>query len=145
VQRGVEKGTLMLPASAKTVAADCGMRGESIRPAIDLPTVLERVEDDRELLRELVQLFLDDVPLRMRAIHDAVDSRDAEGLQRSAHALKGSAGNLAALAVFEAARELERTAPTGDWTHAQEACAALESELRRLTPVLVKLMAAEPA
>ena len=116
-----------------------------MEPVIDLPVVLERVEDDRELLRELVGLFLDDAPPRLTAIHDAVDSRDADGLRRSAHALKGSAGNLAALAVFEAARELELTAPTGDWTHAQEACAVLESELRRLTPVLAELMAAEPA
>ena len=116
-----------------------------MEPVIDLPIVLERVEDDRELLRELVGLFLDDAPLRVRAIHDAVDSRDADGLRRSAHALKGSAGNLAALAVFEAAKDLERTAPTGDWTHAEEACAVLESELQRLTPVLAELMAAEPA
>jgi len=113
-----------------------------VQPVIDLAAVLKRVEDDRELLRELVKLFLRDTPPLVREIHDAVDSRDAEGLRCSAHALKGSAGNLAALAVFEAAKELEHTAPTGDWAHAEEACAALESELKRLAPVLAELMVA---
>jgi HPt (histidine-containing phosphotransfer) domain-containing protein len=116
-----------------------------MKSVIDLPAVLKHVEDDRELLRDLVRLFLDDTPPRVRAIRDAVDSRDAERLRRSAHALKGSAGNLAALAVFEAAQELERTTLTGDWAHAEEACAALESELARLTPVLAQLLAVEPA
>jgi HPt (histidine-containing phosphotransfer) domain-containing protein len=115
-----------------------------MEPVIDLPVVLERVEDDRELLRELVGLFLDDAPPRLTAIHDAVDSRDAKALQQNAHALKGSAGNLAAQVVFETARELEQIARTGDWTRAEETCAVLESELDRLTAALTELVAAEP-
>jgi len=116
-----------------------------MEPVIDLPVVLRRLEDDSELLRELVQLFLDDAGPRLTAIHDAVNSRDAKALQQSAHALKGSAGNLAALGVFAAARELEQIGRSGEWTHAEESYTALQSELERLTAVVVKLLAAEPA
>jgi len=111
-----------------------------MEPVIDLPVVLERVEDDSELLRELVRLFVDNAPLRLAAIRDAVNCRDAKALQQSAHALKGSAGSLAALGVFAAARELEQIGSRGEWTHAEDAYATLEAELGRLTAVVVKLL-----
>ncbi len=109
-------------------------------PVIDVPAVLERVEDDRELLAELARLFLEELPERLSSIADALEARDANGLQAVAHALKGSAGNLSATGVFEVAKELEHSGRTADWGHAATAYAALKRELERLTPALSDLM-----
>ena len=110
---------------------------------IDLPNVLERVEDDRDLLRELVELFLEEAPLRLATIRDAVTSRNGKMLQEAAHALKGSAGNLAAGAVYEAAKQLEYFGRDGEWSRSEAAYATLQRELARLTAALVAL--ASPA
>lgn len=112
-----------------------------MEPAIDLPGALERLDDDRELLQELAQLFLQDLPLRLVDIRNAVASHNAKALQQSAHTLKGSAGNLAAVAVFEVARHLEQMGRDGDLTHIDEAYAVLKTEVERLTAELETLAA----
>lgn len=109
-------------------------------PVIDFPAVLERVEDDRDLLGELARLFLEELPERLSAIDEALDTHDAKGLEKVAHALKGSAGNLAAMTVFEAAKQLEHIGRTGDWSRGTEAFTALKQELERLTPILADLV-----
>ena len=53
-------------------------------------------------------MFLEDLPVRLAAIKDAVTGRNADALRAAAHALKGAAGNLSAGGLFEAARVLER-------------------------------------
>ncbi|MFI5395867.1 MAG: Hpt domain-containing protein [Candidatus Binatia bacterium] len=112
-----------------------------MEPTINLPDILERLEDDHELLQELAQLFLQDLPLRLVEIRDAVASRNARALQQSAHALKGSAGNLAAGAVFEVSKRLEQMGREGDLTHSDEAYALLQIEVARLTVALQTLAA----
>jgi CheY-like chemotaxis protein len=70
--------------------------------------VLERLGGDEHLFSEVISLFLDDCPKRLVAIKAAVDTRDAELIRTTAHALKGAAGNLSEGGLFEAAAMLER-------------------------------------
>jgi signal transduction histidine kinase/DNA-binding response OmpR family regulator len=70
--------------------------------------VLERLGGDEHLFSEVISLFLDDCPKRLAAIKAAVDTRDAELIRTTAHALKGAAGNLSEGGLFEAAAMLER-------------------------------------
>jgi signal transduction histidine kinase/CheY-like chemotaxis protein/HPt (histidine-containing phosphotransfer) domain-containing protein len=81
--------------------------------AVDRQGLLARVGGDEALLREVVELFLADCPLRLAAIQDALDRADAEALRAAAHALKGAAGNLSAMALVSAARTLERLGAEG--------------------------------
>jgi signal transduction histidine kinase/DNA-binding response OmpR family regulator len=76
--------------------------------AVDREMLMDRVDGDEELFREVVELFLLDCPVRVAAIDAAVASGDPEKLRLAAHALKGSAGNLSALSLLSAARTLER-------------------------------------
>jgi signal transduction histidine kinase/DNA-binding response OmpR family regulator/HPt (histidine-containing phosphotransfer) domain-containing protein len=78
--------------------------------AFDGDAMLARFGGDRELLSDVVALFLEDCPVRLRAIQEAVEARDAEGIRFQAHGLKGAAGNLSAGGVFDAATMLERLA-----------------------------------
>ncbi len=67
---------------------------ESGPDAFDIAAALERVDGDRELMKELAGLFLGECPRCMGEIRQAIAQRDGPGLQRAAHYLKGSVGNL---------------------------------------------------
>ncbi|MBA3886269.1 MAG: response regulator [Acidobacteria bacterium] len=76
--------------------------------AFDEEALLERVSGDAALMAEVIALFLDDCPNRLTAIRDAVTDRNADALRAAAHALRGAAGNLGAIALAEAASVAER-------------------------------------
>ena len=119
----------------------------NLRPARDEPdeTVFDRarflsnVDGDVELLREFAQLFLEDGPQRLRALHDALDRRDRHGLETAAHTLKGSAGYIGASLVFAAADELETIARSGDLADAASACAKLYDATAQLLQILAAM------
>lgn len=99
---------------------------------MDKATVLDRVEGDVELLKELVDLFRDDSARLLRELHAALDQGDARALERSAHALKGSVGNFCASSAWEAALNLETLARSGVIVGAEEALHALDREVEAL-------------
>src|SRR6185436_9967953 len=78
--------------------------------SFDLNDVLARVEGDRSLLAELIQIFRSESPRMLAEIKRCAEQGDEKGLQRAAHALKGSASNLGASGVSKAALALEMLA-----------------------------------
>ena len=69
--------------------------------------LLRRVDGDPQLMTEVIQVFLEDLPERLAAIQTAVDDGNPSALRAAAHALKGAAGNLSADELFEATTALE--------------------------------------
>lgn len=53
-------------------------------------------DGDPELLVDLIEMFLADGPTKLDAIMRGVERQDWEQVERAAHALKGSSGNLGA-------------------------------------------------
>ena len=53
-------------------------------------------DGDPDLLLDLIQLFLEDGPGKVAAIEQGLAACDFDQMERAAHALKGSAGNLGA-------------------------------------------------
>ena len=100
--------------SADREAADAAARQSARVPAaVDRKGLMRRLGDDEDLLEQVIGLFLADCPVRLAAIQAAVDTRDADLIRTAAHALKGSAGNLSANALADAARTLERLGAEG--------------------------------
>ena len=58
---------------------------------------------DPELLVDLIQMFLEDGPVKLQKILDGVCEGDLEKIERAAHSLKGSSGNLGAVALQDSA------------------------------------------
>src|SRR6185369_8933599 len=81
---------------------------------LDEESLMERVEGDLPLLREMVQAFRSDAFGTLEKIHRAVVDKDAEALQGRAHALKGSAATLAGPLAVAAALKLENLAKEGN-------------------------------
>ncbi|HKX46101.1 MAG TPA: Hpt domain-containing protein, partial [Planctomycetota bacterium] len=71
-------------------------------------------EDEPELFQELVELFLREAPPRLAELRRALDAGDAERLERVAHSLKSSSGNLGARQLAECCVAIERLGRVGD-------------------------------
>jgi len=93
---------------------------------MDLTELLERVENDRELIRDLFLIFKEEFPIHLRALRDAVDSMDGKKVAAEAHAMKGMLSNLAASSAAGAAARLEQLGRNQEVSEFQEACASFE-------------------
>ncbi len=105
-------------------------------PSFDRAAALDRLDGDEALLSDVIELFLDECPRHMLAIKAAVDRRDAEGLRIEAHSLKGAAGNLSALGLFEAATVVERIGTERRLDAADAAWRRLSSEATEVLDLL---------
>jgi CheY-like chemotaxis protein len=122
--------------------ADLTSEGSSVQTQLqqlDESLALSRVGGDIDLLKEVVELFLDDYPSTFEKIKGAVDSRDATALEHHAHSLKGSVSTFGANRAFEAAFTLEKQGRSGDLTGAPDGLVQLEQALEALRPELVLL------
>ncbi len=99
---------------------------------MDKDAVLDRVEGDVELLKQLAELFREDSARHLRDLRAALERGDVRSIERSAHTLKGSVGNFCAASASEAALKLEMLARQGEVAGAGEAIQNLEREVKTL-------------
>lgn len=98
--------------------------------AVDFSALLGRVDGDRELLSEVVELFRADAPRLVENVKSAIEAKDAKALAFAAHALKGALSAISAHRASQAALVLEVMGRENDWTSSPTAALAkLESEL----------------
>ena len=122
-------------AAAKNVA----VAAEAAEPVFDRAALLARVENDQELLREIVGLFLAEAPELLQTVRHSIECRDTALLEHSAHALKGSVGNFGAKGAYEVALKLETMGRAGDLSGAPETLTELEAKISRLESALAAL------
>lgn len=108
-------------------------------PVFDRGAVLASLDGDSDLLREITGIFLAQAPRHMERIREAVSTKDPKNLERAAHALKGSAANLLAQEVVDAAAKLEEIGRLGSVAGSSEALQGLEKKLERLQSALGEL------
>jgi HPt (histidine-containing phosphotransfer) domain-containing protein len=99
------------------------------------------VGGDRDLARQLAELFLEDLGPRVTEITAAVSERDAKRLHSGAHALRGSAGSISAEIVAAAAGVLEAMGRAGKLDGVVRALDELTIAVANLRPRLVELVA----
>jgi len=104
---------------------------------LDEAVLMSRVDNDLQLMRDLIDLYLADYPRLVDEMHAALERKDPRALERGAHSMKGCTSNLAAKLASEAAFNLEGLAHAGNWAEAVNGLKSLESELARLKPALL--------
>jgi two-component system, sensor histidine kinase and response regulator len=105
-------------------------------PAVDLEAIMERIDGDAELLRELVGLYLNDEARLLEEIAGAIAAGDADALRRAAHTLKGAVSNFCAPAGWSAAQALELAGRDARMSEAPALLATLHAELARVRQAL---------
>jgi two-component system sensor histidine kinase/response regulator len=101
-------------------------------PPIDLPTLLTIVDGEKDLLIELGEIFRQDYPQQVAALHEAMRHGDAQHLERVAHSLKGALATIGATTARSLAHELEIMGQSGQLEGSRSTLHKLEGELDRL-------------
>jgi len=110
-------------------------------PAWNLPELLERVDNDQELLRDLLIIFKEDFPLTMSSLESAVAAGDLKNSAMLSHTLKGMLSSLGGVRTAAAAARLEAIASAGETASLKGALDALKCEAASLLPELEAYMA----
>lgn len=101
-------------------------------PVMDRAMALDRLCGDAELLDELIGLMIEQSRGLVRDIEAALLRGDVAAVCIAAHTIRGSAANLEAVPLRDAAGVLENLAREGDLRDGAAAGAALAAELERL-------------
>ena len=102
----------------------------------DQDELLERVDNDLELLQRMLEFFCRDYPTLIENALQAIIASDRQILHDSAHTLKGILGNLSARTPAAMAQQLEAMDPGNEAQQARETLAELEIQAPQLVHAL---------
>ena len=92
-----------------------------------------------DVLTEVLKLFLEEAPPRIERLRNGWASGNIEEVARSAHSMKGSAGNIGAKRLYAVCSQLDEKGKSGDLSAVAPLVDALvaefdkvETEIRRL-------------
>lgn len=108
-------------------------------PVFDFERLRKQAGNDRELISEIVGLFLSDQASQFAGMRQALEIADYSQLSRVAHTVKGSFGTLGAMVCWSRAQQLEYAAKQGDERACRELLPLLEDALQCLLPHLEAL------
>ncbi len=117
----VDRGQKAMPAVPTVCSKDTTMPD-----MIDWQRASQGVGGDQELLKEVAQAFLEDVPKLLESAWEACRDDRANDLQRLAHSLKGSFLFLGTQPVIEVAESIELAATAGQAADLQSRLAELQ-------------------
>jgi HPt (histidine-containing phosphotransfer) domain-containing protein len=104
----------------------------SVQVILDIPELLARVENDRELLRELLEIFKQECPSLLRVLEEAVARQDMKSIEKTGHTLKGMFATLSASGASSAASTLEHMGRHEEKAGLGEALIVLQSQVAAL-------------
>ena len=99
--------------------------------------LLESVDGDEEVAREVITIYLNSAPLMLKAITGALDKNDAAAVADAVHSLKGALMMLRAHPAAAIAKEIEMASRGGDLTAARVKLPVLKVEAQRLDSALL--------
>lgn len=97
----------------------------------DRASLMDRLLDDDDLVRELVDAFLVDTPEQVSALEAAFAAGDIHQTERLAHRIKGAAANLSACRLQQVAGALEFIARAGNHEEAGKLVPLMGEEFAR--------------
>jgi len=103
---------------------------------VDLPDLLARVEDDRDLLTELFVIFREELPGLHGALHAAIDVGDLSRAAKAAHALKGMLANMSMDRGATIVADVEMAARSGHISALKGTLASFDSEIAELSAAI---------
>jgi CheY-like chemotaxis protein/HPt (histidine-containing phosphotransfer) domain-containing protein len=113
-----------------------GDRSTRTGPLWDLEAALESVKNDRDLLRIVMETFLEESPKLIAQMRQSLDEGNASQLNMAAHSMKGSLRFFGAEQGFQLAYQLELRGREEDLDKVPPDLEKLEEFLSQLTPSL---------
>jgi HPt (histidine-containing phosphotransfer) domain-containing protein len=111
-------------------------RDHSQRAAVNLPELLTRMENDRDLLCELIGLFKEGFPPLLHQLRQYVASEDMKNVEGTSHSLKGILSGLSVTRAAAVASRLEQMARANDRAGLADVLLLFEYEVAGLSSEL---------
>jgi len=110
-----------------------------MQKVIDIEDALDRVQDDKELLFELFDIFEADFVVKRKELEQCLKNNNAEMVRNIAHSVKGASGNISAKCIHEICLFIEQQASEGNLTGLLEKLQRLDEEFIRYQKEAKKL------
>jgi len=109
------------------------------------PAVIESLREltppgEPDVLNEVLTIFLQEVPPRLERLRTFLAAGNIVEVQRAAHSLKGSAGNIGARALHDICRQVDDKGRAGDLSGLAPLVAALTLEFDKVEVEIHRLM-----
>ena len=109
-------------------------------PALDLSVLESRRGPQRDgepdKLARIVGLFIEDVPLRLDELRQALERGEAQKVEETAHMLKGGSGYMGAVQMAQICAGIQALGASGELSRAPQLLDDLEAEFKRIRPAL---------
>ncbi len=83
------------------------MEAEQVAEVFDIEKALAATDSDKDLMEELIDMFLEQSDQSLERIQQAIRDESADQLRYAAHTLKGAGSSVGAMTVSESAAALE--------------------------------------
>src|SRR5260370_19163934 len=110
--------------------------GGSSHKAYDREEILASLDGEEQVVREIIQLYLDGAPKMLNTLLWEVENANALGVAEAAHAMKGALVMLRAHRAAAHAKGLEESCRRGDLSEAKAKLAELIAAAQDLTAAL---------
>jgi len=109
----------------------------------DKKAILDRIDGDEALFRQLIALFIQEVPNQIKQIKMAIKANDSERITLFAHTIKGSAYNIRAMELKQIAFDIEQAGKSKDIHLAASKIQTLEDTFDKLHAELRQVVSDE--
>jgi two-component system, sensor histidine kinase and response regulator len=112
-----------------------------VRALWDPADALRRVNGSETLLRQLIQIFLEEAPKQLENLQHGIDHSDAKALEMAAHRLRGELNYFGLPNAAQKARDFERMGREGNLQGATELFCLFRAELSAASKAMQHLLA----
>lgn len=105
-------------------------------PVFDYDDFMERMDGDGALLKEVIEIFLEDAPALLSALGSAVRRMDAAAMENAAHTLKGAAANISAKGIQQLSGAMQELVRKGQIAEAAGLMDDMEAQYADLARIL---------
>ncbi|OQY54152.1 MAG: hypothetical protein B6245_21680 [Desulfobacteraceae bacterium 4572_88] len=133
IRRNISESVSIISASREKKMA----RAAEDAVIIDRKEVLRRFGGDESCLREIFDVFAEEIPLVEKKLARAIENNDMEDVRLRAHSFRGSCGLVGAKSCEKLVSKLEQAAKEGEADEAREIFEAMRQELKKVSALLV--------
>jgi HPt (histidine-containing phosphotransfer) domain-containing protein len=148
VKRKFKKSRLLgmniryIPAEEGRMALTQDSKSDSLRSEFDSDDLLDRIEGDRALFIDILRIFLDDTPKLISELESAVKSGNADGVEKAAHAIKGSCAMVSAKRLEGLAHHMETMGRNGNLKGSSDLCREIIQCFQALNRIMTSFLKA---
>ena len=125
-----------LGSPSNAVASTSELSHAATVAAFDQNTALNNVGGDMDMLKEIIEIYLQECPGWLQAIQEGLKSGDTDKVHRTAHTLKGGVGTFGPTTARDLAEKLEIMGRNKDLAGGEDILTQLEAAISELRPAL---------